>query len=246
MHGSSIGQTVYLRKLQQPDREGSSGCWIGGEPTLPPDIEWPYYQVHDGTSVPMHFLAQIDLGQVPLVFAQTGLPEHGTLFFFYDTIVAPCYEMGTKDECKVIYVEGDVSDIPTRHMPEFHIPEDYQMLTFWYASAPTAGYQRYNVVLTEDLDDEQKPVRRSFWEWVWGKPPEKKFQTSGHVNYLLGDPYIEVAAAKADDHFPLFTMFSDKDIGFQHGDQEGIVFLISFADYKNLNFDDVIALTDPR
>ena len=69
MHGSSIGQAVYLRKPQQPDSDGLSGCWIGGEPTLPADIEWPYYEVHDGTSIPMHFLAQIDLGEVPLVFA---------------------------------------------------------------------------------------------------------------------------------------------------------------------------------
>ena len=246
MHGSSVEPASYLRKPQQPDGLGSSGCWIGGEPTLPTEIEWPYYKAPDGTSVPMHFLAQINLDQVPLTSAQTGLPEHGTLFFFYDTIVAPCFAIGTKEECKVIYVEADVSEIPTRPMPRFEIPDEYQMLTFWYAKKPTCGYQRHNVVLIEDLDDEPEPARRSFFEWLWGNAPKSAFKNANGAPYFLGELRVETTGDIVGDRIPLFTMFSDKDIGFQHGDQEGVVFLISTDDMNNLNFDNVILLTDTR
>lgn len=246
MHGSTVEPASYLRKPLQPDGQGSSGCWIGGEPTLPTEIEWPFYNAHDGTSVPMHFLTQINLDQLPLNSAQTGLPEHGTLFFFYDTIVAPCFEMGTKDECKVIYVEADVSEMPTRPMPRFDIPEDYQMLSFWYAKNPTCGYQRHNVLMVENLDDEPEPARRSFFEWLWGNSPKSELKTANGAPYLLGEPWVETTGDIVGDRIPLFTMFSDKDIGFQHGDQEGVVFLISSDDIKVLNFDEVILLTDTR
>ena len=107
------------------DGIGSSGCWIGGEPTLPLDVEWPYYDVPNGPPVPMHFAAQIDLSQSPLTFAQTGLPEQGTLFFFYDPIFAPCYRM-LKEGRKVIYVKECLSNVPARVMPEFSTHEDHK------------------------------------------------------------------------------------------------------------------------
>ena len=45
---------------------GTPGCWFGGEPTLPPEIDWPIYtHQKTGLEIPMHFLVQINLEYLP-------------------------------------------------------------------------------------------------------------------------------------------------------------------------------------
>jgi len=61
---------------------------LGGLPTLPVGIEWPR-QHQSGT--PLHFLAQIDLSQLPHTPLEGGpqgeaLPRSGILFFFADMV----------------------------------------------------------------------------------------------------------------------------------------------------------------
>jgi len=61
---------------------------LGGLPNLPPDTEWPHQRRSD---TPLHFLAQIDLSQLPstpLDGAPKGprLPKTGYLFFFADMV----------------------------------------------------------------------------------------------------------------------------------------------------------------
>ncbi len=61
---------------------------LGGRPTLPPGIRWP--RQHE-TKTPLHFLAQIDLSQLPptpLNSARNSLslPNAGLLFFFADMV----------------------------------------------------------------------------------------------------------------------------------------------------------------
>lgn len=48
---------------------------FGGLPNLPAHYEWP----RDGHGRPLHFLAQVDCADIPIV---TPLPERGVLFFF--------------------------------------------------------------------------------------------------------------------------------------------------------------------
>lgn len=71
--------------LQVPPRrghEGMPGCWFGGRPTLPPEIDWPVY-VHNGHAIPMHFLAQFDCASLPKL-EEYPMPESGTVMFFYE------------------------------------------------------------------------------------------------------------------------------------------------------------------
>jgi uncharacterized protein YwqG len=61
---------------------------LGGLPALPPDIEWPR-QRQAGT--PLHFLAQIDLSQLPPTPLERArkapkLPKTGLLLFFADMV----------------------------------------------------------------------------------------------------------------------------------------------------------------
>lgn len=118
--------------------EGTPGCWFGGDPTLPPEIDWPVYKHRDtGTVIPLTFLAQINLDHLPRVPGLPPLPETGTLFVFYEWMVAQL--VGIMDDSqtpplqsgeavRVIYVDHDVSVYPERCPPKrpdlSEIPED--------------------------------------------------------------------------------------------------------------------------
>ena len=65
---------VMLIKTAKTEGHGASGCWLGGEPTLPPEIEWPWYEMDGEPTVPMHFLAQLDLSQVPAIWTVPEMP----------------------------------------------------------------------------------------------------------------------------------------------------------------------------
>ena len=59
--------TVVLRK-QVPPRSEAPRSWVGGLPFLPPDIEWPRAvnpEDRDGNAIPLHFVCQIALADLP-------------------------------------------------------------------------------------------------------------------------------------------------------------------------------------
>jgi uncharacterized protein YwqG len=61
---------------------------LGGLPNLPPSVEWPR---QGQTGTPLHFLAQVDLSQLPTTPLENtrrgpALPKSGLLFFFADMI----------------------------------------------------------------------------------------------------------------------------------------------------------------
>lgn len=75
------------------------------------------------------------------------------------------------------------------------------------------GYQRHNVALADDWD-EQEPLQRSFWEWFWGKPPEEEFQSAGLVHYLLDGPYEEIKKTKLVVVFRFSQFFQATTLDF--------------------------------
>ena len=71
-------QSAYL--IREWGGQGSF-TQIGGLPQLAHDITWPE---HPETGKPLHFLAQINLAEVPITPDTTMLPRTGTLWFFVD------------------------------------------------------------------------------------------------------------------------------------------------------------------
>ena len=129
-------QGIHLRKCPSQEDAGADGCWFGGEPTLPDQYDWPWFTAHDELKAPMHFLGQINLASVPHVDGTPPLPKVGTLFFFYDPMVAPAYET-PPGSGKVIYCPDDVSGALPRKMPPLpkHVPEDE--ISYEYQMHPT-------------------------------------------------------------------------------------------------------------
>lgn len=105
---------------------GASGCWFGGEPTLPAEIPWPVFTVAgrgwNNLTIPMHFVAQLKCAELPEGLSEEA-PRQGTLYFFYE----PIFWNQTGGVGKVIYVSSEVSEINPRPCPT--PPEiDYELL----------------------------------------------------------------------------------------------------------------------
>ena len=105
-----------LCKTTHPEGPGAPGCWLGGLPTLPENLEWPLTQGSGIPDIPLHFVAQINLASLPLHDGHPAMPRTGTLFFFIDPIFGPSFEYSASTAV-VLYSTEDVSSVPERQMP---------------------------------------------------------------------------------------------------------------------------------
>lgn len=81
-----------------------STTYLGGNPTLPPNVEWPSWKGR-----PLSFLVQIDLGSAPKDFWADWLPREGLLLFFYDAEQSTGgYDPADRRSWRVVYVEPGV------------------------------------------------------------------------------------------------------------------------------------------
>ncbi len=76
-----VRPAVFLNSHAASGESLSTGTsHLGGLPALPPDIAWPSWQ-----GKPQSFIAQINLSELPKFAERHLLPQHGFLFFFYDS-----------------------------------------------------------------------------------------------------------------------------------------------------------------
>ena len=105
----------HLRTLA-PDE--SVAGYLGGDPLLPADVEWPQWEGHG----PLNFIAAIDCAQVPAHELDIPLPESGQLLFFYydglgDSSVAYTDPDSVIHGTRVIYIP-DGADVDERPAPD--------------------------------------------------------------------------------------------------------------------------------
>lgn len=157
---------LLLSKMPTRDTPGAPGCWLGGLPSMPPEIEWPWCRHQGKAVVPMHFVAQIDLSQVPHVPSFPKMPETGTLFFFM-TKAAHHALYDPETLCKVVHVAGEVSKCQPREMPEMPDFKEYQEPDAWaqYYEGVTKGpLSRWNIDFFP-FDDIHIPARGAKRLW---------------------------------------------------------------------------------
>lgn len=250
----------WLAKRAPSDAEAAPGCWLGGLPTLPADIDWPVYAQDGSPAVPMHFLAQLDLAQVPEAAGMPDLPTTGTLFFFYDTIFAPAHDITQGG--KVIWVDSDLSGVPERPMPAVpEIAPDDIALTFWYADEPTAGYRKWAVTFVP------------FEGWRADMFRNRAFQEAAtDANLTVDDDLYQAEerrlanldSDRPEDFAPhhmfatrgrrepdgdlvrLLALRSDMDLGFTHSGGDWIVFHIDKTNLASGNFDAMLLLEETQ
>ncbi len=139
---SAKRQGIHLRKCPSADGESAKGCWFGRSPTLPERYDWPWFMAREEPQAPMHFLAQINLASVPEVDGTPSLPKTGTLFFFFDPMIAPVYDT-PPGSGRVIYCPDDVSNVPLRKMPALPTHFSEEEVSYFYREFPTEGLERW-------------------------------------------------------------------------------------------------------
>lgn len=85
---------------------------LGGRPDVPADFVWPTWDTPDGDTVPLSFIAQINLAELPDCPDRALLPEVGVLAFYYvchfdiwDQIVSG-FEKDEAGAFRVVYFES--------------------------------------------------------------------------------------------------------------------------------------------
>ncbi len=116
----------HLRAL---DSDEPVAAYLGGDPLLPKDAEWPVWEGHG----PLRFVAAVDCGQVPTQELDIPLPTSGELLFFYfdglgDSSVAYTSPESVIHGTRVIYVPAD-AEIEPRPAPEGATPFPRLLLT---------------------------------------------------------------------------------------------------------------------
>jgi hypothetical protein len=103
-----IAQTPDLRRLavdsvRLTPGAFDEGAWLGGEPELPDDVDWPHW----GGGL-LDLVAQIDLSALPLDLEQTG-----HLLLFFDTLRAPSgTSPGAEDAARAIVIPLAAAEPP--------------------------------------------------------------------------------------------------------------------------------------
>jgi uncharacterized protein YwqG len=105
-------------QLRSVDSGGSVAAYLGGDPLLPKQVEWPVWAGHG----PLSFVGAVDCGEVPRGELDIPLPESGQLLFFYfdglgDNAVASTDPESVVDGTRVLYVPAD-AEIAPRTAPE--------------------------------------------------------------------------------------------------------------------------------
>ena len=244
---------LMLSKTRLPNDPGAVGSWLGGQPALPPEIDWPWYAPEGDPLVPMHFVAQIDLAQVPRMKGLPEIPRTGALFFFFDPILAPVRGLGFGG-ARVIYVDQDVAGHPQREMPEIPGPLNQDEMSFWYTANPTRGYRRWNftflaftgyrqdlypnnafqmAVAEANLDVKDDLIERTEDRRQGAEPNRSQSFAPHHMFGSTGRLEPNGALTR------LLAVRGDSDLGLDYGNGDWIVFWVPDADLATNNFDNV-------
>jgi uncharacterized protein YwqG len=93
--------------LSEKPRGELGGSRLGGSPDLPAGLRWPTWQGED-----LVFVGQIRLEDVAAVYPEGGLPPHGLLLFFYDTVSQPSgLAPADRGSCQVVLYQGHPSSL---------------------------------------------------------------------------------------------------------------------------------------
>lgn len=153
---------------------------LGGLPNLPKSHAWPVGLPAEGGNqrLPLHFIAQIDCGELPA--QENPLPTQGMLFFFARLDDYLVFEDPSPDESsRVIYITTVSSDTPEREMPDTlpmvnseisfmqdsmkHIdnPHHGRVLASWPVTPMLIDSYPDWSILSEAIDDENLD------DWAW-------------------------------------------------------------------------------
>jgi uncharacterized protein YwqG len=229
---------------------------IGGLPNLPAGLDWPKWK-----GVPLAFLAQIDLRELPESRPIEDLPPDGQLYFFYELEQTTWgFDPADKGSWRVLYSDDAPSQAPStipaglsadgvyyeRRVSFRGIPSTPNLLRLEpdYRRIPSALFER--VCGLNEAPFEGRPKHQ-----IGGYPTpfqddsmELECQLVSNGLYC-GDPSVyqdpRVAALKsgAQEWKLLLQLDTDDDTGMMWGDCGTLYFWIRASDLATREFSDV-------
>ena len=193
-----------IRLRKRPERQKSK---LGGNPNLPDSIAWPV----NPQGMPLDFLAQIYCPDLP---GGLGLPDTGTLFFFYDAEEMPW--------------EGEGEE--KRHRAVIYTLESLPETARSSGGRPPFG----EVFLTFEQMETFPPDDDSFEE----NDDKDTVERDAH-HQMLGYPVYIQDEDMAPGKILLLQLDTDDDTGWMWGDMGMIYFWIAPQELDARNFDDV-------
>jgi uncharacterized protein YwqG len=234
---------------------------FGGDPDLPPNMEWPR-----AASGPLAFVLQIRLEDVAPLDTTGLLPKTGWLAFFYDMIDYPWgLDPADLGGWRVMHFEGDPTSLVRTPRPraggeqeeeelefvpatlkfsaEVTLPSE-ELIDFVAAGLEESAQEDYSEFLEEILPPEGEPHHHLLGHAQVIQHPSMALdcQFASHGLYY-GDPsgYDEAEAKKlepgASDWMLLLQLDTDDDLGFLWGDCGRLYFWIRHQDLDNRRFD---------
>ena len=220
---------------------------LGGIPILPPGTAWPMH----GT-VPLSFIAEIDLGEVELRALSTGLPARGRLLFFVDD------EGFFKGPTEAVVCRVFFCDSPDGVEPP--VPEGattFHPVPLTFVDEETLPFGR-TALAREAAGAGRKPYWELWENWQAARTPEfrdgRVHRLLGHADAISGDmsrrlvygragknvdeptPELDAAAARLR---LLLQVDSESSADMMWGDLGRIFFLIDEDDLATGNFNRV-------
>ena len=251
----------YLNTLRVPaialsKSDGEVFSRIGGLPTLPEDVKWPEWE-----GLPLAFLCQLDLSEIPEQCVRNGLPASGILYFFYNQEMEMWgFDPEDKGSWQVIYTSKSSGGCSDRTAPE-GLSKDYIYGEKPVIFTPVETYPDWqddrvgSLNLTEtQLDDYTDICSAVFWDGpqhhLLGYPKavqdndmDLECQLASNGLYCgdssgYDDPRAKQLEAGRANWVLLLQFDTDDDLGMMWGDSGMLYFWIKKTDLEKARFQD--------
>lgn len=156
------------------DTQALGASRFGGEPDLPPDVEW---FTNPTTGAPLSFVAQLNFAELKAFDIDNQLPDQGILYFFYDVEAFPWgFDPKNGAGSRVYFYDGQVEQLEKRPSPIeivrfsssrliFSSQIDLPEYSSWLIDYPLTDdkYERYLDLIDElELEVDHKLLGHSF------------------------------------------------------------------------------------
>ncbi|MBS1727718.1 MAG: DUF1963 domain-containing protein [Armatimonadetes bacterium] len=236
----------------------NTNSFTGGSPKMPSTMQWPTNTVGD-----LDFIAQLDLGDLPSLNPNYGLPKSGVLYFFvdYENCFAEAGPVGS-NICRVLYAEDGNNSCSLRMKPsknKFNFPKSnlgFKKVTSYPSSSS-------RLLESSEIPREVK-VR---WTDLFPVGLENAVQVMGYAEQLqTEDMELDVEAAhsgikiydqnrqmtagatslrsRREDWIMLAQFEGLDEVGCTWGDCGAAYFWIRKEDLQNLDFSNVWMVTE--
>lgn len=169
---------------------------LGGLPDLPKELAWPTWK-----DIPLAFVAQINLAEVPTLDEANLLPASGILSFFYDADHVPVgFDPALRGGWRVLYGNGDRSRLRRVPVPAALLAKEPTWMPNGQQYVPCAlTFAREMTLPPADSTDIEvlqfsSQERDAYWKVLSAleqRIPGSMHRLLGHPDALQGDMQVE-------------------------------------------------------